>query len=121
MTGERDPVTATLLRAALIRLLWREVADGGGCVCDDGDPRPTDTCAAMRALEWGEHWDAEVFQRNATDVLQDPEALKERAAKIETNYLERKPMRKLALVRKPSNAQCFLAATDDGREPPEVA
>jgi hypothetical protein len=54
------------------------------------------------------------------DVLQDLEALKERAAKIETNYLER-PMRKLALVRKPSNAQCFLAATDDGREPEKAS
>lgn len=75
---KRGVLTADDLRRALIRLLWREVADGGGCVCEEDavpasgavswDRTLTDTCQAMRALGWGRHWDAVAFQRKAMSV-----------------------------------------------------
>jgi hypothetical protein len=65
----------TPTRAALIKLLWRIVVDyddgiDQGCVCEPdatGAEDVTDVCEAMRALGWGEHWDAERFQILATN------------------------------------------------------
>ena len=69
-----------MIRAALIRMLWRAVADGDECDCsmphhhDDCPDTPeapcrhedtTDVCQAVRALGYGEHWDPVVFQRRA--------------------------------------------------------
>ena len=59
-------------RAALIRLLWRSVADHDECVCDEDShgaltpaDGPTDICLAMRALGWGKHWNWKKFQNLA--------------------------------------------------------
>ncbi len=51
-------------RQALIRLLWRSVADGDAC--DDREEcntDPLDICEAVRALGIGKHWDMARFQR----------------------------------------------------------
>lgn len=55
-----------VVRAALIRLLWRSVADQDTCDgrCEE-DGRLLDICGAMRALGWGKHWSARVFQDRA--------------------------------------------------------
>lgn len=65
------------LRAALIRLLWRSVADGDYCakgtrrksrpyIDEPGACEPDDlldVCEAFRALGWGKHWNSLTFQR----------------------------------------------------------
>jgi len=52
-------------RAAIIGLLWNvfaadedESCDGD---CQDDDPKPFPACAAMRALDWGQHYTKDAF------------------------------------------------------------
>ena len=52
------------VREAVARLLWNEYHDDPspcGGQCQDSEDTPFNTCYAMRALGYGEHWDGEVF------------------------------------------------------------
>lgn len=55
-----------MIRAALIRLLWRSVADQDECDgrCEE-DGSPLDICDAVRALGYGDHFNVELFQQRA--------------------------------------------------------
>jgi len=72
-----------MLRAALIGLLWNAVADDESCAGDceaDGDPFAV--CSAMRALGWGQHFDARTFERRAVEERLPCEACKQPAVRV---------------------------------------
>lgn len=54
------------IRAALVwMMMWAGYYDRGTETCDCIQHPPRELCVAMRALGWGEHWDAKVFERKA--------------------------------------------------------
>lgn len=65
---EQSERRARKLREACIRLLWRAVADAE--VCDDPECRNgsdrLDICDAAKALGFGDHWNAKVFEKKAS-------------------------------------------------------
>jgi hypothetical protein len=67
-------MSADAIRAALIRILWRSVADDAECTCCPGDPCPE--CQAMEALGLG-RW---IGARDAEATLAFDRTQRERAA-----------------------------------------
>lgn len=71
-----------MIRAALIRLLWRSVADQDECDLKECEEDRLDICDAMKALGYGEHFDVQIFQQRAHAERQPCEFCKELALRI---------------------------------------